>query len=106
MDWALIAIALVSMFLIIEIVKHLFLRKISKTIIILTILIIIFLLISSKFTKEESNNKLLVTGASVLDGIKNLKDDIDFSSLKERILPKTTTEKNINQNTLSKIKNI
>jgi len=71
-NWVTIIVILATAIIVLELFKHLFMRKLSKWMIVLVVLLILLLVLSSyvdtSFIKK-SNNKILATGASIFSDI-------------------------------------
>lgn len=72
-NWAAILILLLIVIITSEVIKHFFLRKVGKFLITATLIIVILFYATSFIPKtnlEKTENKLLITSATIMEGIK------------------------------------
>ncbi len=93
-----IIILIAIVFIAIELLKHLVIRKFSKIVLIIAITVIA-LLVFSKYAVENNlvnpDNKFFITGSIITSNLEDLKDDMDLeeaSKIKDDISKKTLTK--------------
>jgi len=105
MNWLnIIIIILIGLFAL-EIFKHIFIKKIYKTLLILILVIVSLLIFSFYASKDNPNNQAITAGATIVDSAKTLKDNFDINEIKTGVLSELNKQKEETKKTLSKIQN-
>jgi len=105
MNWLnIIIIILVGLFAM-EILKHLFIKKIYKTLLILILIIVSLLIFSFYASKNNPNNQAITAGATIVDSAKDLTNNFDINEIKTGIFSELNKQTEETKKTLSKIQN-
>ncbi|MDD5177898.1 MAG: hypothetical protein PHT54_01275 [Candidatus Nanoarchaeia archaeon] len=88
MNWVLIVVGIIVLWLLIELLKHLFLRKTAKVLIMLILIGVLFLGTSKIMSDSgliDQDNKVITTGATITDKILDNFGKNDKINIKEKL---------------------
>lgn len=105
MNWLNIIILIMVGLLTLEILKHLFIKKIYKILIIVVVLVIGLLIFSYYASESNPDNQAITAGATIVDSANTLKDNFDFDDFKDEFVSEINQQKEVTKKTLSKIQN-